>query len=150
MTRPRQRNEAERAYNREYAKRWGKTHTARKRENNRRWQAAHQGELAAGRRAVAARIAALKTEPCADCGDRFDPVCMDFDHRPGEVKRFGIAKFGTHSMVDVVLEIAKCDLVCSNCHRLRTHRQRDHRAVAGQRARTIVTRQATLPFGGGT
>lgn len=75
----------------------------------------------------------LKSVPCMDCGGTFDPVCMDFDHRPGEVKVFGIGSKGTMKPERVVrAEAAKCDVVCANCHRLRTYRQRNHRIICGQ------------------
>lgn len=47
---------------------------------------------------------------------------MDFDHVRG-VKKYNIstAIFKNNYSVDrVLLEINKCDLVCSNCHRIRT------------------------------
>jgi hypothetical protein len=60
--------------------------------------------------------------PCADCKKKFPPVCMDFDHVRG-VKRSGIAKMvvQTFSVEALREEIAKCDLVCANCHRIRTY-----------------------------
>ena len=52
---------------------------------------------------------------------------MDFDHRLGEVKSFVISYApGRHSLEAITAEIAKCDVVCANCHRLRT---RDRLAV---------------------
>lgn len=71
----------------------------------------------------------LKDKPCLDCNSRFAPWVMDFDHRPGEIKEFEVNKFANvSSITDDKLkllhrEIAKCDLVCSNCHRDRTHRR---------------------------
>lgn len=65
--------------------------------------------------------------PCADCGGVFDPVCMDFDHRPGTKKLFTISHGIARRTYDAVLaEIAKCDIVCANCHRIRTLRTRSH------------------------
>ena len=63
--------------------------------------------------------------PCMDCDGGFDFIVMDFDHRPEEVKEFAIGTMGDYKMTPerlakVEKEIAKCDLVCSNCHRLRT------------------------------
>lgn len=75
-------------------------------------------------------IRSLKSAPCADCGNTFDPVCMDFDHRPGETKIAALSKIASLSREAILAEIAKCDVVCSNCHRLRTFRQRNHRAVS--------------------
>ena len=67
-------------------------------------------------------IAQAKDRPCADCGNRFPSYVMDFDHVRG-TKRFDI---GNHTQVmpspaQLAAEIAKCDVVCSNCHRIRTH-----------------------------
>ena len=63
-----------------------------------------------------------ESTPCMDCGLRYPHYVMDFDHRPGTKKRFNIgtsvARFST--LDDLKSEIAKCDGVCSNCHRHRT------------------------------
>lgn len=99
-------------------------------------RAKHQGLV---RSSEAARLAAryemidrLKAEPCTVCGNRFDPVCMDFDHRPGETKEGDVATMVSSASTDRLLaEIAKCDLVCANCHRLRTagRRPRSRRII---------------------
>lgn len=64
---------------------------------------------------------------CADCGYREHPAALDFDHLPGHKKKFGIAA-GCHkySWEDVLIEIAKCDVVCANCHRVRTYERKRH------------------------
>lgn len=63
-------------------------------------------------------IALFSERPCADCGER-DPLVLEFDHLKD--KRFEIAK-GIHDRrwKSVLDEIAKCDVVCANCHRRRT------------------------------
>ncbi len=61
----------------------------------------------------------LKSVPCADCGGTFPPVCMDFDH-VGDDKSFTISRASTRSIETVLAEIAKCEVVCANCHRIRT------------------------------
>lgn len=61
----------------------------------------------------------LKSKPCMDCGNTFPPECMDFDHRPGEEKLFNI-RAGYMNSALLNDEIAKCDLICANCHRIRT------------------------------
>ena len=66
-----------------------------------------------------------KDKPCADCRNKFPPECMDFDHVRGE-KRYGIGKMGQMPLVSVMAEIAKCDVVCANCHRIRTRDRRQH------------------------
>lgn len=63
----------------------------------------------------------LKLAPCMDCGVQYPSYVMDFDHRPGVDKKFNISDFRSVSSVKVFLEeIDKCDLVCANCHRIRT------------------------------
>lgn len=75
------------------------------------------------------KIQGLKTAPCQDCGNKFPPVCMDFDHRPGEVKLFGISAAVRYSWDVILAEMAKCDLVCANCHRIRTEERRQAQKV---------------------
>ena len=74
-------------------------------------------------------VADMKRRPCIDCGKRFPPECMDFDHRPGEEKNFCVAGKLTLPWDRVVSEIAKCDVVCSNCHRTRTIQRREARRL---------------------
>lgn len=64
-----------------------------------------------------------KDKPCQDCGTKYPYYVMDFDHRPGEKKIFNLAKIArVKPSLDLVIEeIAKCDVVCSNCHRIRTY-----------------------------
>lgn len=67
-------------------------------------------------------IAEAKSKPCADCGGTFDPFVMDLDHRPDEAKLCNVAAAITLGLGEARLreEIAKCDVVCANCHRMRT------------------------------
>jgi len=47
---------------------------------------------------------------------------MQFDHRPGTIKLGTISGDLRGRPRHVILdEIAKCDLVCANCHFVRTH-----------------------------
>jgi hypothetical protein len=64
----------------------------------------------------------MKRAPCTDCGHCYDPVCMDWDHLPVFSKRMDVARMvnDLYSWESIVAEIEKCELVCSNCHRLRT------------------------------
>ena len=67
-----------------------------------------------------------KNQPCMDCGNRYHPVAMDFDHVRGEkYKEITLMIAGGSSMERIKEEIAKCDIVCSNCHRIRTHNKRE-------------------------
>ena len=79
----------------------------------------------------------LKNKPCMDCKNRFPSVCMDFDHRDETQKKFNIAAMigqGGFSLETLKAEIAKCDLVCANCHRIRTHITRKITPLAQSRA----------------
>lgn len=70
------------------------------------------------------RINELKSKPCMDCGGKFPPCVMDFDHRDRNTKIAGVCELSRHSTwVAVIKEIEKCDVVCANCHRIRTQKQ---------------------------
>jgi len=58
-------------------------------------------------------------KPCVDCGGFFPPYVLDFDHVRGK-KKFAISMRKTPPVDTLLAEIAKCDLVCANCHRIRT------------------------------
>lgn len=65
----------------------------------------------------------LKNRPCLDCGGTFPPECMDFDHVSG-IKLDKVSTLFTHHSRDKVkTELQKCELVCANCHRIRTKRR---------------------------
>ncbi|SFR36592.1 hypothetical protein SAMN04488591_0692 [Microbacterium azadirachtae] len=64
----------------------------------------------------------LLAHPCVDCGIN-DPVVLEFDHLPEFAKRFEIARAitaSTRSWATIAAEMAKCEVVCANCHRRRT------------------------------
>src|ERR1700674_3406118 len=65
----------------------------------------------------------LRKGPCADCGKVFEPHQMDFDHRNPADKLFRLTEGRAMllSRARLFSEIGKCDVVCANCHRLRTH-----------------------------
>lgn len=61
------------------------------------------------------------SRPCADCGGFFHPAAMTFDHLPGSTKRSDVSNLLYGGYRQVLLdEIAKCELVCANCHAVRT------------------------------
>lgn len=70
----------------------------------------------------AALIEALKREkPCLDCGKVLEPWQMDFDHLVD--KETCVAWMRGSSTQAILQEVAKCELVCANCHRVRTHKR---------------------------
>lgn len=68
----------------------------------------------------------IKSIPCTDCKQIYPPYVMDFDHRDSKQKIGGLSKMARQgiSKEKILLEITKCDVVCSNCHRIRTHNRR--------------------------
>ena len=69
----------------------------------------------------------IKEVPCADCKQVFPPACMDFDHLDGNEKLFDIGRGRLKPWNVLMAEIAKCEVVCANCHRLRTEARRHER-----------------------
>lgn len=88
-----------------------------------------RGYLQRGIRAEKARyINEIKANtPCSDCKKCFPPICMDFDHLPGSEKAFSISLSSGFSLEQVKAEIAKCEIVCANCHRIRTSNRPKYR-----------------------
>jgi len=75
---------------------------------------------------------------------------MDLDHLPGYQKRFSLSLALTraYSAARVRAEIAKCQAVCANCHRIRTaaRRRSSERSPAARAAVSSVARhQMCLP-----
>lgn len=61
------------------------------------------------------------TTPCADCGGNFHPVAMDFDHIGPKLGNIASMVSSGYKLPLIQAEIAKCQIVCANCHRIRTH-----------------------------
>jgi hypothetical protein len=61
-----------------------------------------------------------ESNPCTDCKEQYHYSQMDFDHLDN--KQHSIARLANSeaSIKTIKREIEKCELVCSNCHRLRT------------------------------
>lgn len=59
----------------------------------------------------------LSSNHCVDCGES-NPIKLEFDHL--ESKENNISSMRTHSIKSVREEVAKCEVVCANCHRVRT------------------------------
>lgn len=60
-----------------------------------------------------------KKHPCVDCGET-DSIVLEFDHLYDKID--GLASMATRalSLKTIIKEIAKCEVVCANCHRRRT------------------------------
>ena len=72
-----------------------------------------------------ALIDSFKSVPCMDCGVVYPPYVMDFDHLPENEKSFTIGSYLNRDLDKLMDEIEKCDVVCSNCHRIRTYSRKN-------------------------
>jgi hypothetical protein len=64
----------------------------------------------------------FKDRPCSICGKKFHHSAMDFHHRRGEIKLFTIGNKAKGKKI-LLNEISKCDIICSNCHRVKSWKQ---------------------------
>ena len=69
-----------------------------------------------------------KRKSCMDCEVAYPIVCMQFDHVRGE-KKFNLAQaLAKFKSLEVLQEeIDKCEVVCANCHLIRTDNRLDKR-----------------------
>jgi hypothetical protein len=68
----------------------------------------------------------IKSKPCIDCGGTFPVCCMDFAHRDPKDKKYNLGSMFSHHYGRELIEkeLEKCDLVCANCHRVRTQKEK--------------------------
>jgi transposase len=62
-----------------------------------------------------------QSTPCADCKENYPYWIMEFDHLRD--KEFNLSGFHvkTIKLENVIKEVEKCEIVCSNCHKNRTY-----------------------------
>lgn len=99
-----------------------KVHKDRHYRENR---AEYMARARAARRVIENAISEIKKSPCVDCNKKYPPYVMDFDHLDPNTKVISVsgAIMKGWSLNKVLEEVKKCDLVCSNCHRERTHQR---------------------------
>ncbi|MGH2491188.1 MAG: hypothetical protein ACRDF9_06725, partial [Candidatus Limnocylindria bacterium] len=74
-------------------------------------------------------LAYLLAHPCVDCGQT-NAIMLDFDHRDPAQKKGNVSELAMRKPWHLVLlEIAKCDVRCANCHLRRTAAQFSWRKV---------------------
>lgn len=64
---------------------------------------------------------------CTDCGEK-DPIVLDFDHLGDKTENVSKMIYGS-SWRAIETEIQKCEVVCANCHRKRTHIRRQNAVI---------------------
>lgn len=112
---------------------WQEKNPQKARECRRDWyEKNRESEIskAAVRRKEAVRrnvtfVRTFKTDkPCLDCGNVYIPEVMDFDHiSDDKVMTICLMARRAVSLDTLKAEIAKCELVCANCHRVRTFKR---------------------------
>jgi hypothetical protein len=66
-------------------------------------------------------ISLKEGKPCTRCGGLFPHQVLHFHHRNPSEKSFDVANgYRRYSRARILAEVAKCDLLCANCHVL-TH-----------------------------
>ncbi len=77
------------------------------------------------RQEISEYVNKIKEEkPCSDCGIYYPFYVMDFDHLEGVDKLGIISYFSKTGRIGALKkEILKCEVVCANCHRTRTHKR---------------------------
>lgn len=85
--------------------RWRERHPEQNRE---RWEKSH-----AEKKQI---IDEARKGGCVRCGES-DLSCLDFHHRDRETKDADATGMRRFSLKRMLAEIAKCDVLCANCHR---------------------------------
>lgn len=81
-----------------------------------------RGHMAARRQEIRDFLHDAKSVPCTDCGDPHPYYVMHFHHCRG-TKAFNLSRASSsptlYTRAKIEAEIAKCDVVCANCHAYR-------------------------------
>lgn len=68
-----------------------------------------------------------KCVPCVGCNKQFPVAAMDFDHVDG-TKEIAVSQMHTYSIKRIEAEIAKCEIRCANCHRVKHWPEKEEHA----------------------
>ncbi len=64
---------------------------------------------------------------CIDCGYNKHPAALEFDHLPQYIKINTVASLCYAAWDKIQAEIDKCEVVCSNCHSIRSASRKWHK-----------------------
>ena len=70
----------------------------------------------------------VRKQPCTDCKKEYPYYVMDFDHINPVNKVDNVGSMINSGLPALRREIAKCEVVCANCHRERTFQR--HQRIA--------------------
>lgn len=95
----------------------------------------HKATVGARRNAVVAAnqtnyLEYLRAHPCCDCGNG-DIRVLEADHLHSKYKNVSEMLSGGCSWSTLLTELEKCDIVCANCHRIRTHTRANSYRITG-------------------
>jgi hypothetical protein len=92
------------------------------------WERRKVGCAKAAQRAQKRNAKIIKEEKlkrgCEMCGYKEHHVALDFDHLDPSAKVRDIAKMHTTNIKNLMKEIEKCQVLCANCHRIKTYNQK--------------------------
>jgi hypothetical protein len=71
------------------------------------------------------RLDCILGAPCCDCGNYYDPECMQFHHIDPNEKEYNVSNLVVRKWHLVINEIRKCVIICSNCHATRHQKERE-------------------------
>jgi len=63
---------------------------------------------------------------CRECGYKKSPYALEFHHRDRRLKIKNVSNFRKSSwtqLENIVKEVQKCDILCSNCHKILTKKE---------------------------
>jgi hypothetical protein len=67
---------------------------------------------------------------CIDCGEKYPHYMLHFDHKPEFEKNGSVSEiYSRHGREKGLEEMAKCDIVCANCHAIRTYNRNQNNIV---------------------
>ena len=65
---------------------------------------------------------------CSVC-EESRAACLDYHHRDPSTKKFAIQDSRGRSIKTIAVEMAKCDVLCANCHRILHAQERIEQAL---------------------
>lgn len=125
--------------------------TPHQRQNSKKSYKANQQKVAARaaltRERQLAWLEAFKGKlTCQRCGES-DPVCLEFHHRDMATKKKPVSRMIGCGTEVILAEIAKCDVLCANCHR-KAHREMRQLGVSPKRGPCTGISEEELPLFG--
>ena len=60
---------------------------------------------------------------CELCGFREHAAALDFDHMDRDAKKVGVGMMQMRAWSSIKAEVAKCRVLCANCHRIESARK---------------------------